>query len=116
LRRMRPPATSGRAHRRSSSAPASRSATSERRFEIGTDRLSRYRSWTMRAGHRFQIVSLLVLVSAPPVWLACGGGEQKPAESAADESSSGSSESKSTAAESAAPAETESAAPEKAEK
>jgi hypothetical protein len=56
------------------------------------------------------IASLVLIVAVPLAWLACGGGESKPPESAASESSSSASSS-APASDSAAPADSASAAP-----
>ncbi len=66
----------------------------------------------MRRAHRLPVATLaLVVVAAPLAWLACGGGESKPAESPAGESSAAASSEAPAASESAAPAESASAAP-----
>jgi hypothetical protein len=57
------------------------------------------------------IASLVLIVAVPLAWLACGGGESKPPESAASESSSSGSSASPAASDSAAPADSASAAP-----
>ncbi len=57
------------------------------------------------------IASLVLIVAVPLAWLACGGGESKPPESAASESSSSASSAAPAASDSAAPADSASAAP-----
>lgn len=63
------------------------------------------------SSRRFPIAALLLLVAVPPAWLACGGGESKPPESPASESSASASSEAPAASDSAAPAASESAAP-----
>lgn len=57
------------------------------------------------------IASLVLIVAVPLAWLACGGGESKPPESAASESSASSSSASPAASDSSAPADSASAAP-----
>jgi hypothetical protein len=63
------------------------------------------------SSRRFSIAALLLLVAVPPAWLACGGGESKPPETPASESSASASSEAPAASDSAAPAASESAAP-----
>jgi len=63
----------------------------------------------MSRTHRLPITALAVVAVLPLAWLACGGGESKPPETAASESSSSSSEA--PAASDTAPADSASAAP-----
>jgi hypothetical protein len=65
----------------------------------------------MSRAHRFPIASLICIAAVPLAWLACGGGESKPAESPSAESSASASSEAPAASESAAPAESASAAP-----
>jgi hypothetical protein len=67
----------------------------------------------MRRSHQLPLAALLFVIPLP-LWLACGGGESKPPETAASESSAESSSDNSAASASAAPAESASAAPEPA--
>jgi|CZKU01.1.fsa_nt_gi hypothetical protein len=57
----------------------------------------------MSRAHRFPIASLFLIAAVPLAWLACGGGESKPAESPASESSG--------SASSDAPADSETPSP-----
>jgi hypothetical protein len=61
--------------------------------------------------HRLSISALVLVVSGPLAWLACGG-ESKPAESPGSESTPSASSEGSTASKKAAPAESASSAPE----
>ena len=63
----------------------------------------------MSRTHRLPITALAVVAVLPLAWLACGGGESKPPETAASESSSSSSEA--PAASDAPAADSASAAP-----
>ena len=68
----------------------------------------------MRRNHNLPVAALLLIVPLPLAWLACGGGETKPPETAASESDSekdsDKSKDKPAASDSAAPAESASAA------
>jgi hypothetical protein len=64
----------------------------------------------MSRSHRLPITTLAVVAALPLAWLACGGGESKPPETAAGESSSASSEAP-AASDAPAAAESASAAP-----
>jgi hypothetical protein len=70
----------------------------------------------MSRAHRFPLTALVLVATVPLAWLACGGGESKPAESPATESSaaassepSGSDMPASSASASASTADTSSA-------
>src|SRR5262249_27013032 len=62
--------------------------------------------------HHLPLAALVLLVPLPLAWLACGGGESKPPETAASESSEKPSDDKPAASDSAAAADSASAAPE----
>lgn len=64
----------------------------------------------MRRVHGYSVATL-VLIASVPLAFACGGGESKPPESPAGESSASSSSEAPAASDSAAPAESASAAP-----
>jgi len=65
----------------------------------------------MTRAHRLNLATLLLVVAIPPAWLACGGGESKPAESPSSDTSASASSEAPAASDTAAPAASESAAP-----
>jgi hypothetical protein len=65
----------------------------------------------MRRAHRLPVATLALVVAAPLAWFACGGGESKPPESPAGESSASAGSEAPAASESASPADSASAAP-----
>jgi hypothetical protein len=64
----------------------------------------------MRRSHHLPLAALVLIVPLPLAWLACGGGESKPPETAASESSASAESEKPAASDSAAAAESASAA------
>jgi hypothetical protein len=68
----------------------------------------------MRRTHHLPVAALVLIVPLPLAWLACGGGESKPPETAASESSASSESEKPAASDSAAAADSASAAAEPA--
>jgi cytoskeletal protein RodZ len=64
----------------------------------------------MKRAHSLSVITVALVVAAPLAWLACGGGETKPPETAAGESSASASSEAPAASDSAAPAESASAA------
>jgi hypothetical protein len=66
----------------------------------------------MSRAHRLPITALAVVAAVPFAWLACGGGESKPPETPASESSSAASSEAPAASDAPAASESASAAPE----